>query len=73
MCTKCKELESQGPRFCVLKIHTKPTGSTMPITSVIRDGKKVYYEYEIEKTLGTNKDEAKKYALEYRLEFIDFE
>ena len=60
-CEKCRELEKEGEKFCLIRVYLKAGNIARPMTEIVYNGKKILCEYDVEKVFK-NVIKAKKYA-----------
>ena len=53
-CEKCKETAAQGEKYFLIRVYYVTSGTvTRPVTEVNLNGKKTFYEYDIENAFDT--------------------
>ena len=67
-CEKCRKLEEEGEKFCLIKAYLKAGKIARPMTEVVNIDKKILCEYDVEKVFKDEK-EAKAYAIDNGIEF----
>ena len=61
-CDKCKKLEEEGEKFCLIKAFLKVGNIARPMTMIVFNNEKILCEYDVEKVFR-DKKEAKEYAI----------
>ena len=61
-CDKCKKLEGEGEKFCLIKAFLKAGNIARPMTMIFFNNERILCEYEVEKVFEDEK-EAKEYAI----------
>ena len=67
MCNKCKKLEEEGKKFCLIKVYLKAGKIARPMTQIIINNEKVFCEYVVEKVF-IDENEAKRFAINNGIE-----
>ena len=67
-CEKCRKLEEEGKKFCLIKAYLKAGKIARPMTEIVNIDKKILCEYDVEKVFRSEK-EAKAYAIDNGIEF----
>jgi hypothetical protein len=66
-CDKCKKLEEEGKKFCLIKAYSKAGKIARPMTRININNERVFCEYVVEKVF-IDENEAKKYAINNGIE-----
>jgi len=69
-CEKCKKLEEEGEKYCLIEIHGRGGMIARPMIEVEINGEKVFCEFDLLNIFKDQK-EAKEYALKSGIMIIE--
>ena len=64
-CEKCKALELEGKKLCLIKVYLKTSNITRPITEIYVGCRRIIGEFDILKTFDDN-EAALKYSRNHK-------
>ncbi|MGV9173738.1 MAG: hypothetical protein ACOC44_02665 [Promethearchaeia archaeon] len=68
-CEKCRVFLEEGESFCLIRVFLESTNVARPVTEIYVGCRRIIGEYEVLKRFDS-KDEAKKYAIQHKIEII---